>query len=89
MIYVPGTRQQLSMIAIVTNKGYAHWQIIAGNFDSDRLIEFLEQLIKDARRKVFLILNNLKMHHSKPVKIWLENNKGKIEYFDLPATVQN
>jgi hypothetical protein len=67
------------MIATVTNKGSARWQIIDGNFDSDRLIEFLELLIKDAGKKVFLILDNLRVHHSKPVKAWLEKNKEKIE----------
>src|ERR1017187_830423 len=70
--YAPGTRQRLSMIATVTNKGCARWQIIDGNFDSERLIEFLELLIKDAKKKVFLILDNLRVHHSKPVKAWAE-----------------
>lgn len=83
--YAPGTRQRLSMIATVTNKGCARWQIIDGNFDSDRLIEFLELLIKDAKKKVFLILDNLRVHHSKPVKAWLEINKEKIECFYLPS----
>ena len=83
--YAPGTRQRLSMIATVTNKGCAHWQIIDGNFNSDRLIEFLELLIKDAGKKVFLILDNLRVHHSKPVKAWLEENKEKIECFYLPS----
>ncbi len=72
------------MIATVTNKGCARWQIIDGNFDSDRLIEFLELLIKDAGRKVFLILDSLRVHHSKPVKAWLEKNNEKIECFYLP-----
>lgn len=83
--YAPGTRQRLSMIATVTNKGSTRWQIIDGNFNSDRLIEFLELLIKDAGRKVFLILDNLRVHHSKPVKAWLEQNKEKIECFYLPS----
>ena len=83
--YAPGTRQRLSMIATVTNKGCARWQIIDGNFDSDRLIEFLELLIKDAGKKVFLILDNLRVHHSKPVKAWLDKNKEKIECFYLPS----
>ena len=56
-----------------------------GNFDSDRLIEFLELLTKDAKKKVFLILDNLRVHHSKPVKAWLEKNKEKIECFYLPS----
>ena len=83
--YAPGTRQRLSMIATVTNNGCARWQIIDGNFNSDRLIEFLELLIKDAEKKVFLILDNLRVHHSKPVKAWLEENKEKIECFYLPS----
>lgn len=49
---VGGTRQKLSMIATVTNRGKARWMIIDEAFNSDRLIEFLEALIKDAGRKV-------------------------------------
>jgi len=85
VVYAPGTRQRLSMIATVTNKGQARWQIIDGNFNADRLIEFLSSLIKDAGRKVFLILDNLRVHHSKPVKAWLAENKEKIECFYLPS----
>ncbi len=73
------------MIATVTNRGSARWQIIDGNFDSERLIEFLELLIKDAKKKAFLILDNFRVHHSKPVKVWLELNKEKIECFYLPS----
>jgi hypothetical protein len=28
-------------------------------------------LIKDTDKKAFLILDNLRVHHSKPVKAWL------------------
>jgi len=41
----PGTRRKLSMMSTVTNKGQARWIIIDGNFDADRLIEFLEALL--------------------------------------------
>ena len=50
-----------------------------------KLIEFLEALIKDAGKKIFLILDNLRVHHSKPVKAWLEKHKEKIEVFYLPS----
>ncbi len=53
---VGGTRQKLSMIARVTNQGKARWMIIDGSFNHERLIEFFEALIKDARRQVFLTL---------------------------------
>ena len=42
-------------------------------------------LIKDADRKVFLILDNLRVHHSKLVKAWLCDKKEKIEVFYLPS----
>ena len=82
---VGGTRQRLSMIATVTNQGKTRWMIIDEAFNADRLIEFLDALIKDAKRKVFLILDNLRVHHSKPVKTWLAERKEKIEVFYLPS----
>ena len=83
--YAPGTRQKLSMISTVTNKGKARWMIIDGNFGADKLIEFLTAVIKATRKKVFLILDNLRAHHSRPVKEWLAERKRRIEVFYLPS----
>jgi hypothetical protein len=58
----------LSTIAAVTNQGKARWMIIDEVFNADKLIEFKQALITDARKKVFLILNKLRVHHTKPVK---------------------
>jgi transposase len=82
---VGGSRQKLSMIATVTNQGKTRWMIIDEAFNSDKLIEFLEALIKDAGKKVFLILDNLRVHHSKPVKAWAAERQDKIELFYLPS----
>jgi len=82
---VGGRREKLSMISTVTNQGKTRWMIIEEAFNSDRLIEFLEALVKDADRKVFLILDNLRVHHSKPVKAWLEDHEEQIEVFYLPS----
>ncbi|MEZ5607082.1 MAG: transposase [Burkholderiaceae bacterium] len=40
---------------------------------------------KDKAGKVFLVLDNLKVHHAKLVKAWLEQNKADIEVFYLPS----
>lgn len=82
---VGGTRQKLSMIATVTNQGKTRWMIIDEAFDADKLIEFLQALITDAGRKVFLILDNLRVHHSKSVKAWVAERKDQIELFYLPS----
>jgi transposase len=82
---VGGTRQKLSMIATVTNQGKTRWMIIDEAFDADKFIVFLQALIKDAGRKVFLILDNLRVHHSKLVKAWVAQNSEHIELFYLPS----
>ena len=52
---------------------------------SDLLIKFMSRLVKDTGRKVFLILDNLRVHHGKIVKEWLEEHKSQIEVFYLPS----
>jgi hypothetical protein len=46
--------------------------------NSQTFIKFCKRLIKDADKKIFLILDNLRVHHSQIVKDWVEQNK-KIE----------
>ncbi len=82
---VGGTREKLSKIATVTNQGKARWMIIDGVFNHERLIEFFEVLVKEVQRKVFLTLDNLPVHHCKPVKAWLAKHGEQIEVFHLPS----
>ena len=42
-------------------------------------------MIKDTERKVFLILDYLRVHHSKPVKAWALANAQKMALFYLPS----
>jgi hypothetical protein len=53
--------------------------------NSDIMIKFMERLIKGPEQKLFLILDNLKVHHSYIVKDWLEEHKSQIEVFFLPS----
>ena len=42
-------------------------------------------MIKDAGKKVFQILDNLRVHHSKIVKAWVAERIDQIELFYLPS----
>jgi transposase len=77
--------ENLSMVSAITNKGRVHWMIVDGTVDNEKFIEFLKGLIKYSRVKIFLILDNLRVHHSKMVTGWVEKNKERIELFFLPA----
>jgi transposase len=48
-------------------------------------LNFIKRLIKGSEVKIFLILDNLRVHHAKILKGWLEENKDKIELFYLPS----
>lgn len=48
------------------------------------LIKFMSRLIKDVEKKVFLILDNHRVHHSKRVKKWIEEHRQRIEVFFMP-----
>lgn len=54
------------------------------NMDSDKHIDFMRRLIHDSLKKVFLILDNLRVHHSQKVQLWLEKHKNEIEVYYLP-----
>ena len=78
-------RFSVNMISTVTNQGKVEFMIYSGSMNTDRLIEFMKQLIKYKSNKIFLILDNLRVHHSKIVKQWIIENKDKIEVFHLPS----
>jgi transposase len=78
-------RFSMNMISTVTNQGKVQFMIYSENMNSDKFIEFLKQLIKNNEQKIFLILDNLRVHHSHIVKDWITENKEKIELFYLPA----
>jgi transposase len=56
-----------------------------GALNAARFIAFLRRLAKDAGQKVILIVDNLKVHHAKPVKAWAAAHGREIELCHLPA----
>jgi transposase len=85
VVRVNNKRESLGIISTVTNQGKVRWKIFEGAMHADLLIDFFERLVKDSERKVFLILDNLKVHHSRKVKQWLTERRDQIEVFYLPS----
>ena len=74
-----------SMISAVSNRGLLRFMFYEAALNADRFIAFLRRLIKDAGQKVFLIVDNLKVHHASKVKTWAAAHAHEIELFYLPA----
>lgn len=78
-------RFSINMVSTVTNQGLIQFMIYKENMNAEVFIRFLNQLIKSQNNKVFLILDNLRVHHSKIVKQWVEEHKDNIELYYLPS----
>jgi transposase len=78
-------RAGLSLISAVTNRGELRWMILEGAVNAPVLIRFLRRLIREARRKVFLILDRLKVHRARSTQDWLAEHRAEIEAFYLPS----
>ena len=78
-------RFSVNMISSVTNQGRVQFMIYTDNMNADRFITFLEQLMISKNKKIYLILDKLRVHHSKMVKQWVEEHKEHIALFYLPS----
>lgn len=74
-----------SMISGVSNRGLMRFMLKDGALNADLFLTFLRRLVKDAKQKVFLIVDNLKVHHARKVKAWVAAHSHQIELFHLPA----
>lgn len=79
-------REGLSGISSVTNQGPMRWKVLEGAMNVKIRIDFLKRLIKDMRsKKVFMSLDNLKVHHAKPIKTWLAEYVDESVVFYQPS----
>lgn len=85
IIRLVAKKSQVSMISAITNEGKIRFMMYQSSMTTDLLIKFMARLIKDTGRRVFLVLDNLRVHHSKIVKQWLEDHKEQIKVFYLPS----
>ena len=80
-----GSAAGLSLVSVVIDRGKLRWMAVVGAAKASTLIRFFRRLIREARRKVFLILDRLRVHRAGRVRDWLAAHPTKIEVFYLPA----
>jgi transposase len=80
-----GTPEKTNMIATVTNQGKVRFMFYRQRLNAKTLIPFFRRLIRSADRKVFVILDNLRVHHARVVKDWVGQHQDQIELFYLPS----
>jgi transposase len=84
VVYGPGKRFSTSMISAINNQGKLQFMVYEGALQIPTFLTFLRRLTKDTDRKIFLIVDNLRVHHAKKVQEWTERHSDLIELFFLP-----
>jgi transposase len=84
---VPGTgaRFGCNLISAITNRGRRYFMVFKVRFRAGVLADFLRRLVKQVRRKVFVILDGHPVHRAHQVKEWVEDRSHQIRLFHLPS----
>jgi transposase len=83
-IEMPPPHIRMNLAATITNEGEVHFLIYKESMTAALFIEFLEGLLRQTTRKVFLIADRLPAHEAKSVADWIAAHGDRIELFWLP-----
>ena len=72
------------MISSLTNRGTLRFMVYDGALTAATFLVFLRRLVQGAERKLFVIVDNLRVHRAKRVTAWAKANAARIELFYLP-----
>jgi transposase len=85
VVRISARKNRISIISAVNNGGQMRFMLYRKGITARLLIKFMRRLIQDAQRKVFLILDNLRVHHSQEVMPWIQVHQEQIGLFHLPS----
>lgn len=80
-------RIRCSSISAISNKGDLEFMFFKGSMNSKIFMTFCEKLIASQEKPVYLIVDNLNVHHSKDLKPWLseQTEKHGFQIYYLPS----
>ena len=81
---VPHGHIRRSVISAVGNRGELHFMTYDGTLNAALFIVFLEGLLSETTRKIYLITDRLSAHDCDEVWEWVEEHSDRIEMFLLP-----
>ena len=81
---VPDSHIRINMISAISNEGTLRFMTYKDSMNAVLFIRFLSRLLRSTTRKLFVIVDHLRVHEAVEVDNWLEKRKGRIEVFYLP-----
>ncbi len=80
----PARKFKINMISAITASGKSLFALYEQNVNAEHFIDFLERAIESSQKKIYLIVDNLRVHHAKIVQAWVEKHTAQIRLIFLP-----
>jgi transposase len=85
VVRATGQRFGCNMISAITNRGELSFMVFEGTFRNATFIEFLKRMLKQATRKIYLIVDGHPVHRSVAVKQFVADNAERLRLIRLPG----
>jgi len=79
-----GARFGLNLISAVSARGEMRFMTVEGRVNARVFVEFLQRLLHNAERPIFLIVDRHPSHKAKMVRKFVEKQEGRLRLFFLP-----
>ena len=81
---MPDPHIRMNLISTISNEGSVHFMTYKETMTAALFITFLERMLSETTRKIFLIVDRLRAHEAKKVEAWAAEHRDRIELFFLP-----
>jgi transposase len=84
VLKVQTVKMHINMVSAINNEGKIFFKIYKDAMNGVIMKDFLSRIITESERKVYMICDNLKTHHSNMIRDWVSERNDKISLFFLP-----
>jgi len=84
VVETTGARFSVNMVSAIAAKGQMRFMTVKGTVTAEKFVQFLERLLDNQKRPVFLIVDGHPVHRAKKVKQFVASTAGRLRLFQLP-----
>lgn len=85
VVRATGQRFGCNMISAITNRGALAFMVFEGKFHNAVFIDFMKRLLKQAKGKIYLIVDGHPVHRSAAAKKFVTENAERLRLIRLPG----
>jgi len=84
VVETTGARFSVNMLSAIASQGQMRFMTVQGTVTAGKFVQFLERLLDNQKRPVFLIVDGHPVHRAKKVKEFVVTTAGRLRLFQLP-----